>query len=268
MIIGNLVGEAWQDSEVLPEYAQPFDTKFNFAFGQAMMNGIKNESAMVNDSQNLSQVLQSILDQYEACDTKYLDGVFASNHDQDRVMSQLANEDKAKLAVNIYMTLAGNPYVYYGEELGMRGQGDDVYKRTAFKWNKDGIAPTADWIKAAWAEEDTMNKETPSLEEQMQDENSMYQYYKNIIALRKNSDALMNGSYMACDLKDSQIMAYERESTNQKVLVVHNFSGEKKKVSIDGIKTGSVLFDNNGKATCGEHDIELEPYASIIVEYQ
>lgn len=263
-----LVGEAWQDSEVLPEYAQPFDTKFNFAFGQAMMNGIKNESAMVNDSQNLSQVLQSILDQYEACDTKYLDGVFASNHDQDRVMSQLANEDKAKLAVNIYMTLAGNPYVYYGEELGMRGQGDDVYKRTAFKWNKDGIAPTADWIKAAWAEEDTMNKETPSLEEQMQDENSMYQYYKNIIALRKNSDALMNGSYMACDLKDSQIMAYERESTNQKVLVVHNFSGEKKKVSIDGIKTGSVLFDNNGKATCGEHDIELEPYASIIVEYQ
>ena len=263
-----LVGEAWQDSEVLPEYVQPFDTKFNFAFEQAMMNGIKNESAMVDDSQNLSQVLQSILDQYETCDTNYLDGVFASNHDQDRVMSQLEDENKAKLAVNVYMTLAGNPYVYYGEELGMRGQGDDVYKRTAFKWNKDGSIPTADWIKAAWDEEDTMNKETTSLEEQIEDENSMFQYYKNIIALRKSSDALMNGSYKAYDLKDSQIMAYERESENQKVLVVHNFSGEKKTVTIDGIKTGTILFDSNGKAICREQEIELEPYASIVVEYQ
>ena len=263
-----LVGEAWQDSEVLPEYAQPFDTKFNFAFGQAMMNGIKGESAMAEDDQNLSQLLQSILDQYATCDTNYLDGVFASNHDQDRVMSQFEDENKAKLAVNVYMTLAGNPYIYYGEELGMYGQGDDKYKRTAFKWNNDGSAPTADWIKTFSGEEDTMNTKTPSLEEQIEDENSMYQYYKSIIALRKNSDALMNGSYKAYDFKDSQIMAYERVSDKQQVLVIHNFSGETKKVTFDKGELSEVLFDSNGKVNTSKDVITLDPYASIVIEYK
>lgn len=263
-----LVGEAWQDSEILPEYAQPFDTKFNFAFAEAMMAGIKNESAMVEDNQNLSQYLQVILDQYAECDTKYLDGIFASNHDQTRVMSDLDNEDKAKLAVNIYMTLSGNPYIYYGEELGMRGVGEDPLKRTAFKWNKDGSAPTADWIKAYSGKADTMNTKTPSLEEQMEDENSMYQYYKDIIALRKSSEALMNGSYKSYDFKDSQIMAYERVSDKQQVFVIHNFSGEIKKVSFDGGKLGNVLFDSNGKAACSKNTITLKPYSSIVIEYK
>lgn len=263
-----LVGEAWQDLEILPEYAQPFDTKFNFAFVEAMMGGIKNESAMVEDNQNLSQYLQRILDQYAQYDTKYLDGIFASNHDQNRVMSELDNEDKAKLAVNIYMTLAGNPYIYYGEELGMRGIGEDPLKRTAFKWNKDGSAPTADWIKAFSGEEDTMNTKTPSLEEQMDDENSMYQYYKDIIALRKSNEALMNGSYKAYDFKDSQIMAYERVSDQQKVLVVHNFSNETKKVSFNEGELSKVLFDSNGKANYSKNLITLEPYSSIVIEYK
>lgn len=263
-----LVGEAWQDAEVLPEYAQPFDTKFNFAFVEAMMAGIKNESAMVEDKQNLSQYLQVILDQYAECDTKYLDGIFASNHDQTRVMSDLDNEDKAKLAVNIYMTLSGNPYIYYGEEIGMRGVGEDPLKRTAFKWNKDGSAPTADWIKAYSGKADTMNTKTPSLEEQMQDKNSMYQYYKDIIALRKSSEALMNGSYKAYDFKDSQIMAYERVSDKQQVLVIHNFSSAKKKVNFDEGELGNVLFDSNGKANCSKNIITLKPYASIVIEYK
>ena len=183
-------------------------------------------------------------------------------------MSQLENENKAKLAVNIYMTLAGNPYIYYGEELGMSGQGDDVYKRTAFKWNKDGSAPTADWIKAFSGEEDTMNTETPSLEEQIQDENSMYQYYKNIIALRKNNDALLNGSYIAYDFKDSQIMVYERVSDKQKVLVIHNFSKETKKVTFDKGELSEVLFDSNGRADFNKNTITLKPYASIVIEYK
>ena len=143
-----LVGEAWQDSEVLPEYAQPFDTKFNFAFTQAMVNGIKSDSAMYTQTQSLAQYLDSILGQYATCDTKYLDGIFASNHDQDRIMSQLGDSNKSKLAASIYMTLEGNPFIYYGEEIGMTGSGNDEYKRTAFKWNQSGSTPAANWLKA------------------------------------------------------------------------------------------------------------------------
>ncbi|WP_167954988.1 alpha-amylase family glycosyl hydrolase [Anaerosporobacter faecicola] len=263
-----LVGEAWQNEEVLPEYVQPFDTKFNFAFTQAMMNGIKNVTAMVDEKQNLSMYLQKILDQYAVCDTKYLDGVFASNHDQDRVMSQLQDTDKAKLAVNIYMTLSGNPYIYYGEELGMQGRGNDEYKRTAFKWNADGSAPTANWLKAMWKQEDTTNTDVASLEEQENDPDSLYQYYKNIIALRKNTDALMNGTYTAYDCQDSQIMSYIRESEKQKVLVIHNFADKKKQVICEDQDLGDVLYASTDKTQVKGTKIELEPYSSIVIELQ
>lgn len=48
-------------------------------------------------------------------------------------MSEVNNEDKAKLAINIYMTLPGNPFIYYGEEIGMRGEKPDINIREAFK---------------------------------------------------------------------------------------------------------------------------------------
>ena len=45
----------------------------------------------------------------------YIDGIFGSNHDQDRIVSQVEDIDKAKLVSNIYLTLPGNPFIYYGE---------------------------------------------------------------------------------------------------------------------------------------------------------
>lgn len=82
-----LVGEAWQGSEALAEYAQPFDTKFDFAFQENLTDAVQRESANVNNSQSLAEFLQNVQEQHYAADSKYLDGVFGSNHDQNRIMS-------------------------------------------------------------------------------------------------------------------------------------------------------------------------------------
>lgn len=263
-----LVGEAWQDEEVLPEYVQPFDTKFNFAFTQAMMNGIKSDSAMYTEDQNLSQYLQSILEQYATYDTKYLDGVFASNHDQDRVMSQLGDVNKAKLAGSIYMTLEGNPFIYYGEEIGMVGSGNDEYKRTAFKWNESGSKPTANWLKTMWNQEDTTNNATVSVEEQIKDSESMYQFYKELIKVRKANNALTQGKFIAYDSKDSQIMAYERISDTQSVIVIHNFSPDRKEINVQDLSLGKVVFSSQKENKTSQNKVQLDGYGSIIIEFE
>lgn len=109
-----LVGEAWQETNLLEEYVQPFDSKFNFTFQENLMNSLKNDTALANDNTLLSQIFEDTLNTYNKVDNNYIDGIFISNHDQNRIMSEVNNEDKAKLAINIYMTLPGNPFIYYG----------------------------------------------------------------------------------------------------------------------------------------------------------
>ena len=74
------------------------------------------------------------MQQYKEQDEKYIDGIFATNHDQDRIMSQVGSVEKAKLASNIYLTLPGNPFIYYGEEIGMCGEKPDEKIRKKSWW--------------------------------------------------------------------------------------------------------------------------------------
>ena len=223
-----LVGEAWQNDEVLERYAQPFDTKFNFAFEEKMIQSVQNNKAVLEDGTSLAASLENILSAYDKVDTKYIDGVFGSNHDQTRIMSTMeGNQSKAKLVANIYMTLPGNPYIYYGEELGMKGSGIDEYKRTPFLWGKDEKCNTT------W-EEDDQNTDTPAYAEQKDDEASMYNFYKNLIQKRKSSKALMYGDYKAVNTDNEAIMAYTRTYGDEKVTVIHNLSGDAVDVAVNG----------------------------------
>lgn len=253
-----LVGEAWNNDEVLEEYVQPFDTKFNFAFEEKLMAAVVNGTAMTDSNENLSGVLQDILDKYAGVDEKYLDGVFGTNHDQNRIMSQVETESKARLIANIYMTLSGNPYIYYGEELGMYGSKPDDMIRTPFKWSNNGQDLT---FNAKWIEDD-QNTKIKAVDEQITDENSMFNFYKKLIALRKANSALSEGKYTAADLKNNALMAYIRESSGQKLLVIHNLSGETQKADLSGYNVKEVVYNsvmgNDGVSENAKTQIEME----------
>ena len=225
-----LVGEAWNEDAVLEEYVQPFDTKFNFAFQEHLTEAMASGSA-----QGLAQFLQNILDTYETVDSNYLDGVFGSNHDQNRILSTLADGDKAKQLAAVYMTLPGNPYIYYGEELGMLGKKPDEMIRTPFLWG-EGSAYNTSWI------EDDQNSGTPTLEEQLTDENSMYAFYKKLIALRKSSEALTQGNFEAVELGSDSLMAYIRQSEGQRLLVIHNFGSDAQRVDLQSFDVTRTVF--------------------------
>ncbi|MEZ5069237.1 MAG: alpha-amylase family glycosyl hydrolase [Bacteroidia bacterium] len=67
---------------------------------------------------------------YSVANKDYKDIIFLTNHDQNRVMSELNNSfPKARIAATILLTLPGILYIYYGEEIGMRGMKPDEYIR-------------------------------------------------------------------------------------------------------------------------------------------
>ena len=256
-----LVGEAWQETNLLEEYVQPFDSKFNFTFQENLINSLKNDTALANNNILLSQVFEDILKTYNKVDNNYIDGIFISNHDQNRIMSEVNNEDKAKLAINIYMTLPGNPFIYYGEEIGMRGEKPDINIREAFKWTdskKSDYAYTMDF---------SINDTTTPLSNQLDDNNSMYNHYKNIINLRKSTIALSKGNYESIDVNNSSIMAYKRSYKNESYYIFHNLSNSKIEFKFnDTISNGDIIFRSNLNSTLENNKVNLDKYSSIIIK--
>lgn len=257
-----LVGEVWNDGDVLAEYVQPFDTKFDFSTDYALLECLKNDTALLSTGNTLGQEIADLYKAYDDVDTNYLNGPFLSNHDQDRIMSSLGSAEKAKLAANIYLTLPGNPYLYYGEELGMVGSGDnDAYKRTNFKWTNDSQV-----LGNAYQIDLGNNTKTPSLEEQINDSNSMYNHYKKIISIRKNTPALTSGKYTVLNVENQEILAYIRGEGTDSVYVIHNLSSSPISVDIDGISGSEVIYNSNDSTTIQDSTLTIEAYSTIIVK--
>lgn len=254
-----LVGEAWENSNMFEEYTQPFDTKFNFTFQQDMIEAIINEESVSETFEcSLEESLKMILSDYEdVSGDDYIDGIFGNNHDQDRIMSQVESIDKAKLVANIYLTLPGNPFIYYGEELGMKGEEDDLNKREPFIWTEDGSGTDTTWV------ENNYIGEIDSFETQKNDNDSMYNHYKKMISLRKNHEALVSGKYDVYELPhndSNKVMSYIRYTDIEKLLVIHNFSSERIILNGENLSEMSIIYGDLGQ------DNGIAAYGSVILK--
>lgn len=207
--------------------------------------------------------IENIQNKYDGVDANYLNGIFGANHDQDRIASSVNSLDKARQIAAVYMTLPGNPYIYYGEELGMYGSKPDEMIRTPFLWGGDSTYNTS------W-EKDNQNAETKGLDQQMKDPDSMYSYYKTLIALRKDNPALMKGSYRAASLTSDSVTAYFRETDGQKLLVVHNFAEGDQTVSLaecGDITVTNVLYSSSGETDVSDlSSVKLAGNESVMLE--
>lgn len=261
-----LAGEIWNNDDVLPQYAQPMDSKFNFTFRNNMFNALKKGNALCSDNINLSDKLQEVLNQYSEYDKNYIDAVFADNHDCDRNMSIVDNKEQGKLIANIYLTLPGNPFIYYGEEIGMMGEGQDEYKRMPFKWNEDDSLPNTDWYYKMYGQKYLIGSSIPALDTQIDDENSMFNHYKNLISLRKSSNALNDGAYESFKVDSQDVMAYKRESDDEAVYVFHNLSSQPVTLDVPEASQGEVIFKSNDNDTLEDGKVTLDKTSSLMIK--
>ena len=108
------VGEVWDTTDAVVEYVgDEVDIAFEFDLAQAILTSIKD-----GDNQELITVQDRILESYGQ--GQY--AAFLTNHDQNRVINQLQrNRERARIAATLLLTNPGVPFIYYGEEIGMRG---------------------------------------------------------------------------------------------------------------------------------------------------
>jgi alpha-amylase len=167
-----------------------------------------------------------------------------ANHDSfagNRIFDQLGgNQAQYKLAAATYLLQPGTPFIYYGEEIGMQrgSQGGDPGLRTPMSWT--GNAGTAGFTTGTPYRSLSGNVTTFNVQAQQADPDSLLNFYKAMLALRKAHPALAGGSYEQVRV-DGSVMSFQRVLSGKRVVVAINYSGNPGSASVAGLPADAVL---------------------------
>ncbi len=224
--------------------------------------------------------------------------LFLNNHDLPRIVSRWGNDkeyrvESAKMLATMLHGMQGTPYIYQGEELGMTNirleldqlvdlESINVYHervekgydpeevmtsihargrdnaRTPMQWTAGknaGFTTGTPWVPV------NENHTEINAEAALADENSVFHYYRKLIALRKSIPEFRDGKFNLLCPEDEQIFAYTRDTLTGHMLVLCNFSGEEAAFEMpEEFKDAQVLIANYQ----GESDV-LRPYEAKIL---
>ena len=250
-----LVGEVWADAATVAPYMKGLHALFNFDLGYAITRTVQQ-----GVDTGLVQTHKKIIDFYRSVNPEFIDAIFLTNHDQNRILSELGGDiDKGKVAASLLMTLPGAPYIYYGEEIGMLGQKPDPTIREPFLWSRsDPGMPT--WIEPEYTTPQTV---TP-LDEQMSDPNSLYNHYRKLIAFRKSSPILTFGAIDTTAYQTPGLSSFYRSYEGDTLLVLHNLTDQALDVPGRPAYQRAVFSTRPGGKPTAE-TISLPPYGSYVL---
>ncbi len=218
-----------------------------------------------------------------------------TNHDIPRSYSRMGdgrrNDDIAKLMAAFYLTLRGTAIMYYGEEIGMANNNptrkEDVKdpigqlgwpnvigrdgERTPMQWTP---GPNAGFTKGTPWLPVPASAQTHNVETERGDPDSILNFYRRVIALRKNDVALRDGKYISLNGSDPKVMSYLRQYGEDVVLVVLNMSKTEQQEAFDlsaeglGSVTAHVMLATKGSlANEGAlKTVTLAPYGVYIAK--
>ena len=204
--------------------------------------------------------------------------VFLENHDFERFGSAVKSDPgKLRIGCALNLLMGGVPAIYYGQELGMRGK-DQTYgatdanqipDRQAFEWYKSDTGKgMAYWYKnGPWWTKD--NTDTPndgiSLDEEKDDPNSLWNYYRKMIAIRKSNPVIDYGTYKNVSNNNDKVFSFERYSGNKKIVVAVNLSGEQQDAVIQSAGALKNIFGNiRSEASSEAVSVSLPAYGVAV----
>ena len=255
-----LVGEVWADAETVAPYTKGLPALFNFDMGYAIADAVREEEV---DSLLIKH--EKIRSFYKGVNPDFIDAIFLTNHDQNRIMSEVNGDmNKAKMAAALLFTLPGSPYIYYGEEIGMRGKKPDELIREPFIWNtksEDGCRAT--WMEPKYSTEKTV---TPAAV-QAEQENSLLNHYKGFIQLRNTSKALTYGDFEPVIFPNPAVGAFMRTHPEESLLVLHNLSASEVSISLPAdLEEYEKIMFRNKEAEFKNDKLELPAYSSVVLQ--
>ena len=259
-----MVGEAYDyNASTVGGYYKGLPSCFDFAYYGTLKDRINN-----GRGSDFASTVNGFITQYTNGynNRKYthssgmIESPKLSNHDEDRVASDLGNHPQKKRLVGaVLLTSPGKPFVYQGEELGywgVKSSGDQNVRQPIY-WTKGGSVPSS-WSSFS---KDIL-KDGMSVEEQAADNGSLLQLYRHFAYARNTHPALAEGKMEPKSSGNNAVAMWYMTASSEKVLVVHNFSGSAATVSITD-KVSKVIV-SNGSVSLNSGNLTLPAYSSVV----
>ena len=265
-----IVGEAWTDRNKIAElYSSGIDSLFNFPF--AGNEGIIRNT--INESIKPADFVHAMIVSDEAFRTNngsYIDAPFYTNHDIARSAGYYAIDEgpQTKMAYGLSLLMSGNSFMYYGEEIGMKGSGKDENKRAPMYWSDDSANP--DLCDGPPDMEDVQMK-FPPLSEQMEDDMSLYNWFKQVIKVRNAFPVIARGRVEECsELCTDYIAAfYKKGDSEQTVLIIINLGSDEEVCDLSSIskdcKLAAVLNTSKEFIELSDNSLKMPPLSIAII---
>jgi len=257
-----LVGEAWLPmTEYAPYYESGIDSVFNFAF--ADKDGIISKVLNGSPASKYGETVASLQEVFGAYNENYIDAPFYTNHDLGRSAGYYAGDDSAnqtKLAAAMNLFMSGSAFVYYGEELGMKGAGKDENKRAPMYWSMDA---GAEGMCVGPADMDDVKMKFESLEEQQADAGSVYQFYKKVIKVRNQNPEIGRGvtEYLK-DASTDTVCVLRKSYEGSEVILVFVTGAETENIDLSSITVNGNPIGEHSEVRAmlptGEEPIRLD----------
>lgn len=233
--------------------------------------------------------------------------IFLANHDQPRMVSKFGTdtpefrEISSKMLSTFIMTMRGTPFYYNGDELGMtnirfdsineyqdlatrnkyislKNKGGDLQaflegekqtsrdnSRTPFQWNSTqnaGFTTGTPWLKV------NPNYKTINADYEEKDSNSVLNYFRKLVQLRKQNPILVYGAYTLLDRENPNVYAYTRELNGKKLLVLLNFTDKTANYNLNfELGKHTIVLDNYNDYKKAENNL-LRPYEAMIINFE
>ncbi len=299
MTVGEADGTVEQLLQYAMEDRRELDMMFAFEHNDGLNDGTP-LGKWSDHGAPLSDVRRTLNKWQLALQGKAWGTVYLGNHDQPRQVSRYGNDSElfrarsAKMLATMIHMMRGTPYVYQGEELGMTNpyytrldQYQDVEVFNAWKqWVESGLVDGQDMMRY-FARIARDNGRTPmqwntekhagfttgtpwlavnpnylfiNAEDQVKDPDSVYNYYKQLIALRHTHPVIVYGEFIPLLEEDPCVYAFARELDGQRLTVLLNWTDHKVPCELSAPETGEVLISNYPTRQRGI----LQPYEATV----
>ena len=212
--------------------------------------------------------------------------IFLGNHDFSRIVSRFGNDKKfrnqsAKLLATLLMTLRGTPYVYQGDEIGMtnikypsidyyddietrnawkeaeeQGKDMDIFLKAVHKQSRDNARTPLQWDNSRnagfssskpWLD---VNENYNKINVELQQDNpdSILNYYREIIKIRKNNSTLIYGDFLDLEPSNEKLFIYKRWDKQKTFIIVLNFSNDRTHWDIHNFDSMRLVISNYKKS--------------------
>ena len=258
------VAEVW-DGDGVTDLYYPATNCFNFTVAQ--VSGLMAETAKQGNAGKMAQYVEKYLQKIQGTNPDAMFVPFLSNHDMDRIVGALTVESgNMQMAANLYVLGPGSPFLYYGEELGMRGSrgaaNTDANRRLAMVWGDEDTVKDPEGT--TYGRDKQIQK---GAKQQMEDPNSLYNYYKKLIMIRKANPAIARGEYKAVAVNGSKVGGFTATLDGDTVLVLHNPSRNSQSVDLSAIGefgTLRAVIGMHGASLSGTK-LEIEGQTSVVL---